>query len=188
MNWCGMTTDGNQIVNSQVSSTPQRKQCQVWMKSWYSEEAAKIGFVKSPPLVESVTDWRDRIKQFGFGNEKRKQGDEHSLCGLSGAFATRINVIIVTTSGYHTEQYNPPINRTTSEEIWLIYLCLEHTRHYLSTTKVLNNTPGTPPSTTGGANGPLTRTRRVIGSTKPINDPTPAVVSSARIPDPIPLV
>ena len=28
----------------------------------------------------------------------------------------------------------------------------------------------------------------MIGSTEPINDPTPAVVSSPRIPDPIPLV
>ena len=73
--------------------------------------------VNPPPLVESVTDWCDRIKDFDFGNEKRKQGDEHSLCGLAGAFGTRINVIIVTTSVYHTEQYNPPRNRTTSEEI-----------------------------------------------------------------------
>ncbi len=63
------------------------------------------------------TDCRDRIKDFDFGNEKRKQGDEHSLCGLAGAFGTRINVIIVTTSVYHTEQYNPPSNHTTSEEI-----------------------------------------------------------------------
>jgi DNA modification methylase len=32
---------------------------------------------------------------------------------------TSINVIIVTTSGYRTEQYNPPNNRPHSEVIWL---------------------------------------------------------------------
>ena len=63
-----------------------------------------------PPLVESVTAWCDRIKVFDLGTEKRKQGDEHSLCGLTGAFATSINVIIVTTLGYRTVQYNPPNN------------------------------------------------------------------------------
>jgi hypothetical protein len=60
-----------------------------------------------------------------FGNERKKQGDEHSFRGLGGAFTTRINVIIVTTSGYHTEQYTPPNNRPHSEEIWLIHLHLE---------------------------------------------------------------
>ena len=63
----------------------------------------------SSPLVESHTDWRDRVMPFVFGNERRKQGDEHSLCGLTGVFATRINDIIVTTSWYLTEQYTPHI-------------------------------------------------------------------------------
>ena len=85
-----------------------------------------------PPLVESVTAWCDRIKAFGLGTEKRKQGDEHSLRGLAGAFATSINVIIVTTLGYRTVQYNPPNNRPHSEVIWLIYLDLEHIRHITS--------------------------------------------------------
>ena len=36
-------------------------------------------------------------------NEKRKQGDEHSLRSLAGALATRINVIIVTASGHRID-------------------------------------------------------------------------------------
>ena len=80
------------------------------------------------PLVESDTDWRDQIKVFGFTKETRKQGNEYSLCGLTGTFATSINVIIVTTSGHHTVQYNPPNNHSYSQVIWLIYLDLEHTR------------------------------------------------------------
>ena len=52
-----------------------------------------------PPLVESVKHWRDQTMPFGFGDETiRKQGNEHSLCGLDGAFSTRINVIVVMTS------------------------------------------------------------------------------------------
>ncbi len=145
-----------------------RRDCQNWL------------LVNPPPLVESLTDWQDRIKEFGLTNERRKQGDEHSLCGLAGVFTTRINVILVTTSGHRTEQYNPPRNRMHSEEVWLIDLNLEHTLPYLSTTKILNTTPRIPPSTTGGANGITARIRRVIGSTEPINDPTPAVVEPTR--------
>ena len=113
-----MTTDGNQIVISQVSfhatkkTVPDlddimkvRRGCKNWL------------LVNPPPLVESLTNWQDRIKEFGFRNEMRKQGDEHSLRGLAGAFATRINVIIVTTSGHRTEQYNPPRHRMHSEEV-----------------------------------------------------------------------
>jgi hypothetical protein len=37
-----------------------------------------------------------------------KEGDEHSLLVLPGVFTTRINVIIVRTSGHLIEQYNPP--------------------------------------------------------------------------------
>ena len=40
----------------------------------------------------------------------------------------------------------------------------------------------------GGASGISAGTRRAKGSTEPTIDPTPAVVSSPRIPDPIPLV
>ena len=82
-----------------------RRACKNWL------------LVNPPPLVESVTDWFDRIKAFGFATEKRKQGDEHSLRGLAGAFATSINVIIVTTLGHRTVQYNPPNNRPHSEVI-----------------------------------------------------------------------
>jgi len=50
---------------------------------------------------------------FGFSDINfRKQGNEHSLRGLAGAFTTRINVIIVTTSGHHIVQHNPPDNAT----------------------------------------------------------------------------
>ena len=140
--------------------------------------------VHPSPLVGSITDWRDRLKPFGFGNEKRKQGDEHSLRGLAGAFATSINVIIVTTSGHHTVQYYPP-DRPHSQVIWLIYLDLEHNRHYLSTTQNLNTTRRIITPSTGGGIGISTGTRRATGSPEPTNDPTPAVVSNPRIPVPV---
>ena len=85
--------------------------------------------------------------------------------GLPGAFTTRINVIIVTTSGHHIDHYNLPENIPHSEDVWLIYLDLEDTRHYLSTTKILNTVPRIPPSTTRDANGNTARIRRVTGST-----------------------
>jgi hypothetical protein len=50
-----------------------------------------------PPGVESASAWRDKIMPFGYGNDIRKQGNDHSLRGLAGAFKTRINVIVVTT-------------------------------------------------------------------------------------------
>ena len=77
-----------------------------------------------PPSVQSASDWQDRIKAFGFKKENRKQGDEHTLRGLAGAFATRINVIIVRTLGHCIEQYNPPENIQHQEDIWLIYMDL----------------------------------------------------------------
>ena len=86
--------------------------------------------------------------------------------GLAGAFATRINVIIVTTTGHRRVHYNLPQNSTHSEDIWLIYLDLEHTRHYLSTTKILNTGPQFPPPTVSVANGNTARIRRVTGSTE----------------------
>jgi hypothetical protein len=67
----------------------------------------------------------------------------------------------------------------------MIYLDLEHTRHYLSTTQNLNATPRTVTPPMGGANGISAGTRRVTGSTDPTNDPTPAVVSNPRIPVPV---
>ena len=98
-------------------------------------KACKNWLLAHPPLlVESGTDWRDQIMPFGFGATKiRKQGNEHSLRGLAGAFSTRINVIVVTTSGHHIQQYNPPENIQHLQELWLIYMDLENTRHYLST-------------------------------------------------------
>ena len=68
-----MTTDGNLIVNSQsfIHATKKtvpglddimdvRRGCKNWL------------LVHPPPLVESVTDWRDRVMPFGFGNEKEE--------------------------------------------------------------------------------------------------------------------
>ena len=73
---------------------------------------------------------------------ERKRGDEHFLRGLSGAYATRINVIIVNSpSSHHTEKYDPPPNIPHTDEIWLIYLGLSHTRHHLSTTKIGHTGP-----------------------------------------------
>ena len=95
--------------------------------------------------------------------EVRRVSKKMSLCGLAGAFTTRINVIIVTTSGHHIIHYNPPENIPHSEDIWLI----EHTRHYLSTTKILNTGPRIPPSTTRDTNGNTSRIRRVTDSTDP---------------------
>jgi hypothetical protein len=44
---------------------------------------------------------------FGFGETKiRKQGNEHSLCGLSGEFSTHINVIVVRPQHFF-EKYRP---------------------------------------------------------------------------------
>ena len=137
-----------------------RRACKNWL------------LVHPPPLGESASDWPDRVNAFGFLNEERKQGDEHSLRGLAGAFATRINVIIVSTTGHRIVHYTPQKNSARSEDIWLIYLDLEHTRHYLSTTKILNTAPRIPSSTTRGANGNTARIRRVTGSTESINDAT----------------
>ncbi len=83
-----------------------RKVCKNWL------------LVHPSPLVESVTDWRDQIMSFGYSNSKiRKQGNEHSLCSLAGVFSTRINVIVVTTSGHHIQQYNPPENIQHPQEL-----------------------------------------------------------------------
>ncbi len=75
-----------------------------------------------PPLVESRSDWRNQIMLFGYRDPNfRKQGNDHSLYGLAGAFSTRINVIVVTTSGHHIQEYNPPENIQHTQALWLIY-------------------------------------------------------------------
>ena len=107
----------------------------------------------------------------------RKRGDDF-LRGLAGAYATRINVIIVTSTSNSIEQYSPPANTPHTDEIWLIYLDLGHTRHYLSTTKLDNNEPRIPPPPVGGAAGNTAETRRTTASAKPLNDPAPEAGSS----------
>ena len=134
-----------------------------------------------PPLVVSLTDWHGQTNLFGYWDNNRKQGNEHSLRGLAGAFATRINVIVVMTTGYHIKQYNPPENIQHLQEVWLIFLDLENTLHYLSTIPDMAlSIPPPPPSTTRGANGNSARSRRATGSSEPINDPALAVGSSSR--------
>jgi hypothetical protein len=116
-----------------------RKACKNWLLAYPS------------PLVESVTNWRDQTMPFGFGTINiRKQGNEHSLCGLAGAFSSRINVIVVMTSGHHIQQYTPPENIQHLQELWLIYMDLENTRHYLSTIPdmTLSIPPPPPPTET----------------------------------------
>ena len=135
-------------------------------------------------LLDTVSEWRDRVMAFGFATELRKQGNEYSLCALAACFTTRINLITVSTSGHHTQAYCPPDNIQPTKEIWMLYMNLEHTRHYLSTTKIQNlapTIPPPPPPTTRGANGTSARARRATGSTEPINDPAQAVGSSSRV-------
>ena len=103
-------------------------------------------------------------------------------------FKTRIHVIIVRSSGHHIIEYNPPENIQHEMELWLIYLDLEHTRHYLSTTMSPNAVPSIPHPTTRVAGGNSARTRRATGSTEPLNDPTSVVGSSSRTADSIPAV
>ena len=135
------------------------------------------------PQVESASAWRDKIIPFGFGDvNTRKQGNDHSLRGLAGAFKTRINVIVVRTSGHHILQYNPPENIQHLQELWLIYMDLENTHHYLSTIPDMTlSIPPPPPPTMRGANGNPARARRATGSTEPINDPALVAGSSSRV-------
>ncbi len=122
---------------------------------------------------------------FGFGDTKiRKQGNEHSLRGLAGVFSTRINVFVVTTSGHHIQQYNPPENIHHLQELWLIYMDLENTCHYLSTIPDMTlSIPPPPPQTRRGANG---RSRRATGSSESINDPALTVGSNSWVVDSVP--
>ena len=112
-----------------------RRACRNWL------------FVNPPSSGESESEWQNSL------NGTRKQGDEHSMRGLAGAFATRINLIIVRSSEHFLRKYNPPANIPHSEEIWKIYLDFAHTRHYLSTTKILNGVPSIPLPNTRSANG-----------------------------------
>ncbi len=135
-------------------------------------------------LVDTVTEWRDRVMAFGFATELRKQGNEHSLCAMAACFTTRINLITVSTSGHHIQEYCPPGNIQPTKEIWMLYMNLEHTRHYLSTTKIYNLAPTLPPFSTPsrrGANGSVAGTRRATSSTELPNGHTPAVRSSSRV-------
>ena len=92
--------------------------------------------------------------------------------GLAGAFAIRINLIILQPLEHSLRQYNPPANIPHPEEIWMIYLDFAHTRHYLSTTKIPNGVPSIPLPNTRNANGNSARTRRATSSTELINDHT----------------
>ncbi len=135
-------------------------------------------------LVDTVSECRDRVMAFGFATELRKQGNEHSLCVMAACFTTRINLITVSTSGHHIQEYCPPDNIQPTKEIWMLYMNLEHTRHYLSTTKIQNLAPTLQSSSTPsrrGANGSVTGTRRAPSSTEPPNGHTPAVRSSSRV-------
>ena len=80
-----------------------RRKCRDWL------------FRNPPASVVSLSDWRDNVKSFGI-SDKRKQGDEHSLRGLAGAYGTRINVIIVETSSHRIQTYNPE-NKPHESEI-----------------------------------------------------------------------
>jgi hypothetical protein len=128
-----------------------------------------------------MTAWQDSLKAFGFGNIKtRKSGDGDSLRGLTGGFKTRINVIVVMTTGHHIQHFNPPENIQHLDEVWLIYMNLENISHYLSTTPDMDITipPPPPPPITRGANGSSGRTRRVTSSTELTDDHTATVVGS----------
>ncbi len=116
---------------------------------------------------------------------KRKRGNEHSLRGLTGAYETRINVIIVTPTSNSTVQYNPPPNIPHTDEIWLIYLSLPHTYHYLSTTKIVLTGPELTVVRAGEAAGNVSEIRRSSGTTESLNDLAPETISNPRIPDPI---
>ena len=135
-------------------------------------------------LLDTVSEWRNRVMAFGFATELRKQGNEHSLCAMAACFTTRINLITVSTSGHHVQEYCPPDNIQPTKEIWLLYMHFEHTRHYLSTTKIQNRAPTLPPLSTPsmrGANGSVSGNRRSTSSTDLPNDHTPAVRSSSRV-------
>ena len=67
-------------------------------------------------------------------------------------------------------------------DLWLIYLGLPHTRHYLSTTKIGHTGPELTLAPAGEAAGNAAEIRRVTGSTESFNDLAPEARSSPRIP------
>ena len=67
-------------------------------------------FAHQPSFVDSATEWRDQIMGFGFAMEQRRQRIEHSLRAMAACFSTRINLITVSTSGHHIQEYFPPDN------------------------------------------------------------------------------
>jgi hypothetical protein len=142
-------------------------------------------YTHPPPFVESMSVWQDLCKPFAFVDpSKRKHGNQHSLRALAACFYTRINLIVVSTSGHHTQLYDPPDNVQHRKEIWLLYMDLDHTRHYLSTTKIQPLASTLPPPhipISRAASGTSTRARRVTGSTEPINVPALAVGSGSRV-------
>ena len=74
-------------------------------------------YVHPPPFVESESAWIDQNKAFGFATEQRKQGNQHSLRAMASCFSTRINLITVSTSGHHIQEYVPSDNIQHKKEI-----------------------------------------------------------------------
>jgi hypothetical protein len=74
---------------------------------------------------------------------------------------------------------------THTDEIWLIYLRLDHIYHYLSTTKIGHTGPELTSSLSGETTGNTSEIRRSTGSTEWINDLAPEVISSSRMTTPI---
>ncbi len=89
--------------------------------------------------------WREKILPFGYGTDIRKAGNDISLRGLAGVFKTRIKVIVVMTTGHHTQHFNPPESIQHLDEVCLIYMNLENISHYLSTTPDMDITIPPPP-------------------------------------------
>ena len=74
-------------------------------------------YVHPPPFVESESTWIDQNKAFDFATEQRKQGNQHSLRAMPSCFSTRINLITVSTSGHHIQEYVPSDNIQHKKEI-----------------------------------------------------------------------
>ncbi len=147
-------------------------------------------FTHPTPLVESCSKWEDQQKALGVNNEIRKQGDEHSLCGLPGVFTTRIHVIIIRTLGHRIMEYNSSRKhsawRGTMVDLLGPWKYPPLPVHYKVPENCSVTTPSIPPPTTRVARGNSERTRRATGSTEPINDPDPVVWCTSRITDSIP--
>ena len=74
---------------------------------------------------------------------------------------------------------------THTDEIWLIYLRLDHTCHYLSNTKIGHTGPELTAALAGEAAENTAEIRRATGSTESLNDLAPEAISSPRMPAPI---